>query len=695
MLIVFVAGLLNGSFTLPMKYSRSWFWENLWSVYSALAFLVVPWGLAIGFVPHLAQVYGGLDWRALFYPALFGLLWGVAQTTFGLAVKAVGMAVAFAVVSGLVCVIGAIVPLLIFNPADLFRPVGLMMLASMPVFLTGLVLYGRAGTRRDTELGKTGNGAMNFKVGFALCIFTGILGCAWNIGFALSGDILHRSTGLGASALTATYAAWAIVLFGSFFPNFLYPLYLLVRQHTWTAFRSENWFKELALGVAMAALWVSAIVAYGIGATLVGIYGTSVGFTLYIAATILASSAFGIFTGEWKGTSSRTRRLLGTGIAAVVISVAILNSGRLLASSQQPRGKTIASFEWTGPQIAYPPPASPEEKKIVGPSNKYWGKLEPQVHGDSFPMTWADDDEIYTSAGDPVWGEKNDGLDFEKFSGAPPDYHITRVNPMFDFTGSGGDGQKPTGMISVKGVLYLAYQNLLGGKPPLYGTKSQHADDAVIAASYDHGQTWVQTPKTVKTPMFPGPSFGGPAFINFGRDNENAVDQYVYAISGDQWDNGTNLRLGRVPADKILDATAWEWVSSVNSDYGARWTKQLAESKPVFSRERSLSAPDMVYIAAIKQYVVLSWKLKQDFSPVDGSELFIYASPQPWGPFTLIHHEDLWESKDMTPYCPKLPLKWLKASGDEITGWLQFSGSWREESPHYRSHVRPFRIRLD
>ena len=34
MLIVFAAGLLNGSFTLPMKYSRTWSWEHLWTVYS-------------------------------------------------------------------------------------------------------------------------------------------------------------------------------------------------------------------------------------------------------------------------------------------------------------------------------------------------------------------------------------------------------------------------------------------------------------------------------------------------------------------------------------------------------------------------------------------------------------------------------------------------------------------------------------
>ena len=84
----------------------------------------------------------------------------------------------------------------------------------------------------------------------------------------------------------------------------------------------------------MALLWLSAIVAYGIGATLVGRYGTSVGFTLYVAATILASNALGIITGEWKGTSSRTRTLLTVGVAAIVVSVVILNLAGLFPHAE-------------------------------------------------------------------------------------------------------------------------------------------------------------------------------------------------------------------------------------------------------------------------------------------------------------------------------------------------------------------------
>ncbi len=338
MMIVFVAGLFNGSFTLPMKYSRAWSWENIWSVYAVVALLALPWLLAFGLVPNVSQVYRSLGWHAFLYPALFGFLWGVAQMTFGLSINAIGMAVSFAIVSGLVCLTGSLVPILAFNPADLFHAAGLVMLAGMPVLLGGLILYGKAGTLRSKDQSATEPAAsrtgMSFKVGLALAIFTGVLGSAWNLGFVFSGETLRRAMQLGATPATATYAAWAIILSGGLLPNLLYPVYLMCRRGTWRSFRQGNWLKELGLGVAMAVVWLSAILTYGVGTTYVGKFGTSLGFTLYIAATILASSSWGAATGEWKGTSARTRRLLVAGLATVLASVLILNLGGLFPSSR-------------------------------------------------------------------------------------------------------------------------------------------------------------------------------------------------------------------------------------------------------------------------------------------------------------------------------------------------------------------------
>lgn len=379
--------------------------------------------------------------------------------------------------------------------------------------------------------------------------------------------------------------------------------------------------------------------------------------------------------------------------------------GQSAQSMQVKKSGVITSFEWLGDEIEYASPRPGEDPAQFGPASTWFSTSGLQIHGDTFPMTWADDGEIYASAGDPSWGGKADGLDIEKFSGNPPDYTITRVNPMSDYKGFGGEGDKPSGMISVNGVLYLAFQNLLGAKPPAEGRQdngkqgeerkvSQHGSDAMIVSSRDHGKTWTPAMKDIKEPMFPGNLFGGPAFINNGRDNADAPDSYVYAVSTDQWDNGGTLRVGRVPADRIADRGAWQWISDLKNSGHPKWSNNLQSAISVLNDSGHISEPDMVYIAQIKRYILLTWSLKQPFSPRDGTELTIYDAPHPWGPFTLVHHEDIWESVDMNPYCPRLPLKWLQVKDGQIVGWIQFSGSWRQNSAHYRSHVRQFKMSL-
>jgi len=337
----------------------------------------------------------------------------------------------------------------------------------------------------------------------------------------------------------------------------------------------------------------------------------------------------------------------------------------------------IASFCYTGDRLSYG---------------------EPDVKGDSFPMTWHGDGHLYTSAGDPNWGESHSGLDVERLSGGPTEYRISKVNPMNDFVGFGGTGPKPTGMIAVDDILYLAFQNLLGTRVAPHSLRSQHGSDAcIIYDAGSRGTQWTPALKTIAEPMFPGYFFGGPTFVQFGRNNAGARDEFVYAVSSDQWDNGSNLRLGRVPADRIPRREAWQWVGAFALDGQPAWTHLLSDAIPVLSLHRWISQPEMVYLPAIRRYLLLTWRLHRDFSSADGSDLVILDAPEPWGPFSLVHIEELWEGRAFNAYCPRLPLKWLDADG--FGGWLQFSGSWGYgpdglQLASYRSHVRPFRLVL-
>jgi L-rhamnose-H+ transport protein len=333
MVFTFIGGSLNGTFSLPMKYTRQWKWENTWLVYSAAALLIMPWLLAASFVPHLMGVYRGVPSRAILAPLTFGFLWGIAMVTFGLGISAVGMALAFAVVSGLSCLSGTLVPLLVLNPADLLRPRGILLLIGMPILFAGLVLYGVAGRRREKEQSAGGStssaGGMTFMTGLAICIFTGIFGSNINLGFAFSGQILQKAVALGSTHITSTYASWALVLGAGFIPNLLYCFLLLFRSRSWPLFVEPGWVKEASFAITMSLLWLLGLIGYGIGATLVGRYGTSLGFALFVTGQILASNLIGVLTGEWKATSPTTRRALTAAVVVILISVLVLSLGGL------------------------------------------------------------------------------------------------------------------------------------------------------------------------------------------------------------------------------------------------------------------------------------------------------------------------------------------------------------------------------
>ena len=345
-----------------------------------------------------------------------------------------------------------------------------------------------------------------------------------------------------------------------------------------------------------------------------------------------------------------------------------------MSSKEVPKSTVLTGLVWLGSHVPSPGP----------------------YKSDTFPVTWADDDLIYSSGGDPVSQEKQDGLDIISIRGKPDDYQITPINEMPGFTGWGGHGLKPTGMLCRKGILYLFAQNL--GHRTHENAEKCHGYDAQIFQSNDKGKTWSPKIESVsQSPMFPGRDFGSPCFINYGKDHSGATDEFIYALSGQGWANGNILKAARVLADRIMDRSAWEFVGGFNAARNPVWIKDVTAAVPVLEDPGFMGYPDCVYIASLKRYLLLNWKFKVErpdkYSPDDGSDLAIYEAPQPWGPYSVVAKLD-WETPEVTPYNPRLPLKWF--DDQKLEGHILFSGTWRNggSSEFYRAQTRHFKFQL-
>ena len=81
------------------------------------------------------------------------------------------------------------------------------------------------------------------------------------------------------------------------------------------------------------------------------------------------------------------------------------------------------------------------------------------IDSDNWPMTWGDDDAIYTSYGDGYGVEprveKKLGMGFARITGGPETFHGVNLRSDGERTGGGASSPKESGMMMVGGVLYM------------------------------------------------------------------------------------------------------------------------------------------------------------------------------------------------------------------------------------------------
>src|ERR1700741_527921 len=148
-LLLLVAGVMNASFALPMKFTKRWAWENTWAVWTGLALLLMPLIAAAITVPQLPHVYAQAGTRSVVLVAACGMAWGIAQVLFGLAVDSIGIALAFAIVLGLSAAVGGLIPFLRLHSDKVLTPAGCGLIGGVLLVLIGVGMCARAGMLRE------------------------------------------------------------------------------------------------------------------------------------------------------------------------------------------------------------------------------------------------------------------------------------------------------------------------------------------------------------------------------------------------------------------------------------------------------------------------------------------------------------------------------------------------------------------
>ncbi|MEK7407682.1 MAG: L-rhamnose/proton symporter RhaT [Acidobacteriota bacterium] len=324
LLVVALGAAMQGSFALPQRFIRGWAWEKMWLAYSITAMVVIPWLLVAALIPQAPAAYANVGPAVVARTALFGMGWGIGSVLFGLGIARVGMALAFAIIISLTAAVGSVVPLAVLHPDQVLTRRGGLLFLGLTVAIAGVALCSKAGALKEAGAAVPRGG---FARGLAICIASGIASPMMNFSFAFGTPISEEAVRLGASAVYASFAIFAIAVSSGFLINAGYCLYLLKRNASWPAREPGAGPRNTLCAAAMGVLWLFGFFFYGFGATWLGGYGAILGWPIFMTVMVLVANFWGVATGEWKNAPPRVLRLLAAGIVVLIAALAVIAAG--------------------------------------------------------------------------------------------------------------------------------------------------------------------------------------------------------------------------------------------------------------------------------------------------------------------------------------------------------------------------------
>ena len=279
---------------------------------------------------------------------------------------------------------------------------------------------------------------------------------------------------------------------------------------------------------------------------------------------------------------------------------------------------------------------------------------------DNWPVTWADDDNLYTAYGDG-WGfdpkvPKKMSLGFAMVEGTPSNFSGNNIRSSDEQYGDGRSGKKASGMLMVDGTLYMWVRN--GNKK---GEQSQ------LAWSIDHGKIWKWSKWKFK-------EFGYCTFVNFGKNYEGARDNYVYSVSHDNpsaYETADRFILIRVAKDQIRNRDGYEFFERLDTDGNPVWTSDITQRGAVFTEPGCCHRSGISYNAPLKRYMWWQAKYPKGVDGRSAGMFGIFDAPEPWGPWSTVYYTENWDVG--AGETGSFPTKWMTKDGK--TMHLVFSGN--------------------
>ncbi len=346
MLVFCAGGLAGATFLLPARGVRGWAYETWWLVYVFVGHICCPALICSLTVPDFWSVVASAPASVIAKCVAFGALWGVGGLTWGLMVRYLGIGLGLAIGCGLCAATGTVLPpimngeaaSLLFDASGALVSGKIVVLCGVVGSLAGIGFVGFAGKSKEDELPEEEKrkvvAEFDFRKGMVVAVISGVCSACMNLGLQSGGTIESAAYAAAVKAGVVAQGApfpWQgmpvimVVLWGGFSVSALWCLQQNLAHRTFGDYARPS-ARNLLLCAAIGVMWVMQFVCTKAGEPLMGEL-RYISFAVMMASTIFFSTIIGVATGEWRGTSAKTKALLALGTAVLVASFTVISVG--------------------------------------------------------------------------------------------------------------------------------------------------------------------------------------------------------------------------------------------------------------------------------------------------------------------------------------------------------------------------------
>ena len=341
--VFLLGGVAAATYLLPFRGIRGWAYETGWLVCVLAGWLVFPLVFDAFLIPDFWNVLGSASAATLIRSFGFGVLWGVGALCWALMVRYLGIGLGLGKRAGLCAATGTLLPpICTGHAADLVATSSArMVLGGVGIALLGIVAVGLAGRLKEGEMSeeakKKAVAEFDFKKGLVTAILAGVASAGINFGLQGAPELEKTALAAGCSQTWAGMPVLTVVLWGGVLTQLVWS----ICQHRKNHSLGDYLFRGQANGRTIGRFSFGHLPLNYLLSTSVGIIGVMqfvlqkageplmgdfryVSFAVLMSSAVFFSAILGIFLGEWKGTSLRTRLLLAGGILVLVAGFTVM-----------------------------------------------------------------------------------------------------------------------------------------------------------------------------------------------------------------------------------------------------------------------------------------------------------------------------------------------------------------------------------